>query len=154
MKIRALVLSTLVLLSAVVSRPAIAAHEPWHGHIGPPPHFYGPHWREGYWHYGWYGGHLGWWWVIDGAWYLYPTPVYPYPDVVTVPVVTLPAPAPVPAATGQPFWYWCDQPAGYYPTVPTCSIPWKAVPAGTNTAGVSATAQPQAKDQSKPVSGG
>lgn len=155
MKVRTLASSALVLLAAAVPRPAVAAHEPWHEHIGPPPLFHGHHWREGYWHYGWYGGHVGWWWVADDAWYLYPAPVYPYPDLVSVPLATLPAP--VPAATGEPLWYWCDQPTGYYPAVPGCDSPWKAVPAGTTDApGASAAARQgaQPKEESRPPSGG
>jgi hypothetical protein len=26
------------------------------------------------------------------------------------------------------FWYRCDTPAGYYPYVPTCQVPWRIVP--------------------------
>lgn len=59
----------------------------------------------------------------------------PYPPaVVTVPVAppvyieqsTPPAaPARVPAA----FWYYCAEPAGYYPGVKECPPGWQAVPA-------------------------
>jgi hypothetical protein len=31
-----------------------------------------------------------------------------------------------PAPTG--FWYRCDAPAGYYPYIPACGIPWRIVP--------------------------
>ena len=29
------------------------------------------------------------------------------------------------------FLYHCDAPAGFYPYVPTCLMPWRVVPAGT-----------------------
>jgi hypothetical protein len=29
------------------------------------------------------------------------------------------------------FLYHCDAPAGFYPYVPTCRMPWRVVPAGT-----------------------
>jgi hypothetical protein len=34
-----------------------------------------------------------------------------------------PAPPPPPA----PVWYYCTDPPGYYPTVPTCNVPWTPV---------------------------
>ena len=40
-----------------------------------------------------------------------------------------PAPAPAPAPV-QPerYWYYCQDPAGYYPTVPNCKQDWIPVP--------------------------
>ena len=37
-------------------------------------------WRGGHWFHGDHFGRLGWWWIVDGAWYFYPAAVYPYPD--------------------------------------------------------------------------
>jgi hypothetical protein len=71
----------------------------------------------------WRGGHLGWWWVVAGIWYFYPTPIYPYPDPYEPPV-TVPPPSVYPQ-----FWYYCTSPAGYYPYVPQCSTAWQKVPA-------------------------
>ena len=42
--------------------------------------------------------------------------------------VVVPAPAYVPpAAYAPPVAYWCANPAGYYPTVPSCYVPWQQV---------------------------
>ncbi|HZV54140.1 MAG TPA: hypothetical protein VFF82_04300 [Rhodocyclaceae bacterium] len=80
-------------------------------------------WQGGSWHHGDHLGRLGWWWVVAGAWYFYPQPVYPYPDPYTPPVVTVPAPA-----VGQ-YWYYCDAARTYYPYVATCPSGWRQVPA-------------------------
>lgn len=42
------------------------------------------------------------------------------------PVVVAPAPPPPPPAQ---VYYYCDNPPGYYPTVPRCATPFRAVPA-------------------------
>jgi len=76
-------------------------------------------WRTGNWWRGWHEGRQGWWWIVGGVWYWYPAPVYPYPDPYRPPMVA--------AAPGQ-FWYYCQNPAGYYPYVPNCLMPWQAVP--------------------------
>ena len=98
----------------------------WHPHgrvgvyIGGPAFGYGyPYWGGGYPYWG--GGY----------------PYYPYygpPAVVAVPTspptyieqprAASPAPAPA-AATG--YWYYCQSPAGYYPTVKSCSAGWQKV---------------------------
>ena len=83
-------------------------------------------WRGGRWHHGRHGGQVGWWWVVGGVWYFYPAPVYPYPDPYQPPVVVAPAP---PAAQPPAVYYYCDNPAGYYPYVPQCLTPWRTVPA-------------------------
>lgn len=79
----------------------------WHARPDPWPGFRGPspwvrpgmpawdHWHRGYWHYTTYGGRLGWWWIVDGYWFLYPTRVMPYPDYYTAPVITMQSGAPV-----------------------------------------------------------
>ena len=98
------------------------------------------HWRAGTWYHGRHGSRVGWWWVVGGGvWYYYPAPVYPYPDPYLPPVAVAPpaAPAPPPAVVPPPppvgppqAYYFCDRPHGYYPYVPACSRPWRAVPAG------------------------
>lgn len=75
-------------------------------------------WRGGHWFHGHYGGRLGWWWIVAGIYYYYPTPVYPYPDPYFPPIVTAPTPG---------YWYYCTNPAGYYPYVQACTVPWQAV---------------------------
>ncbi len=79
-------------------------------------------WRSGAWHHGFHGGRNGWWWVVGGVWYFYPAPVYPYPDPYAPPVGAPPPPQPQ-------TYYYCDDPPGYYPYVPECRTPWRAVPA-------------------------
>jgi len=120
----------------------------WHGDIR---HFHDRdlvRWRGGRWIHGWHGRTFGWWWVVGGVYYAYPSPVYPYPDPFTPPAVVVAPPAivvqapappavviqtppPAPAASAaQPGpWYYCDSPQGYYPYVPQCNVQWRAVPA-------------------------
>jgi hypothetical protein len=87
-------------------------------------------WRGGYWHQGRHGGRFGWWWVVAGAWYFYPQPVYPYPDPYTPPVVVVPSEVPVePAVPPVQYWYYCDAARAYYPYVANCPDGWRPVPA-------------------------
>jgi hypothetical protein len=74
-------------------------------------------WRGGHWFHGGFGSRFGWWWWADGFWYLYDSPIYPYPGYV--------ADYYVPQTGGS--WYYCDNPAGYYPYVRSCPGPWRAV---------------------------
>lgn len=78
-------------------------------------------WRAGHWHRGKHAGRTGWWWIAGGVWHYYAAPVYPYPIAYPAPLVTAPAAA--------QFWYYCSNPAGYYPTVPACRAGWQRVPA-------------------------
>jgi hypothetical protein len=103
------------------------------------------HWRGGRWHRGRHDGRLGWWWVVGGVWYLYSAPVYPYPDPYQPPVVMVEQPSvsaapvyappptqlaePVAAPTPSQYWYYCEEPAGYYPYVSQCPRAWQKVPA-------------------------
>ena len=50
--------------------------------------------------------------------YAYP---YAYPPVVVAP------PAYIPPATPGPYWWYCDNPAGYYPYVRSCPSGWRPV---------------------------
>jgi len=108
-------------------------------------HRFGPEemarWRGGSWRNSCFGGRCGWWWFAGGQWYFYDHPVYPYPLVVSEfayvePVPVAPAPvyvAPAPVAVAPPpqppVYYYCDNPPGYYPSVPTCPTHFRAVPA-------------------------
>lgn len=75
---------------------------------------------------GWYG---------PPAYYYAPPPVvYAPPPVVYVPppaVVYAPPVSVAPPAAPPPpppaLWYYCDNPAGYYPYVATCGTAWRAV---------------------------
>jgi len=115
-------------------------------------------WRGGRWYHGYYGGHLGWWWIVGGLYYWYPQVVYPYPDpyvppaamgapgmsepaqpvyppaAAAPPVAPAPPAAQPPVAQGTPsgpprLWYYCDSAKSYYPYVPTCPSGWRPVPA-------------------------
>jgi hypothetical protein len=69
-----------------------------------------------------------WWWGWDPVQYwAYPYPYY-YPPAYYAPPPPAPQ-APV-EATGAPppqFWYYCDNPQGYYPYVANCSSAWRQV---------------------------
>lgn len=98
---------------------------PHYSHVPPAPHL-ADHWHEGYWHHGEHLHRDGWWWVVGGLWLWYPEPVYPYPDVYLPPQLATPS---APAAPPAQYWYYCDQPAGYYPYITRCDHPWTAVTA-------------------------
>ena len=104
-------------------------------------------WAGGAWHHDWHDGRFGWWWYTDGGWYFYDQPVYPMPVVVSDDYVPDPgavsdeappedpsyyaqpaAPAPQGVAPPQ-YWYYCDNPAGYYPYVQSCPTQFRPVPA-------------------------
>ena len=80
-------------------------------------------WRGGSWFHGEHFGRLGWWWIVDGAWYFYPAAVYPYPDPYVPPTVVTPAPA----QPSPQYRYYCASAKAYYPYVPTCSEGWQQV---------------------------
>lgn len=104
----------------VDSRPA------WHGEIGRFREHDMALWRGGSWRHARHDGRVGWWWIVAGTWYFYPTRVATYPDPYQPPVVVVP-PAPAPAPVQ--YWYYCSNPIGYYPYVPRCSVNWQQVPA-------------------------
>ena len=92
-------------------------------------------WRSGVWQHEEYNGMSGWWWITGGARYFYERPIYPYP--VEVPEVTYEIPVdaePQPEYVQQPqydpnYWYYCENPRGYYPYVSECPGGWmKVVP--------------------------
>jgi len=86
-------------------------------------------WRGGQWRHERHNGYLGWWWVVAGEWFFYPAPIYPYPMYVGPDYYYdyyqyYPEPS--------YYWYWCDDPEGYYPEVQTCNVPWQTLPPGDN----------------------
>ncbi len=109
-------------------------------HRRPPPDFHGRDfhhlpprersvWGGGIWIHDWHDGRYGWWWRLGGFWYLYPEPIYPYPTYIPPAIVVQQAP---PVPTGLPpaqYWYYCDNPQGYYPYVASCNGAWRPVPA-------------------------
>jgi hypothetical protein len=64
-----------------------------------------------------------------------PPPYYAYPPPVIYPPPVVYAPPPViytpPPVYQQPpqTWYYCDNPAGYYPYVASCNSSWRPVQA-------------------------
>jgi len=64
--------------------------------------------------------------VGPAPWYYYPPPPVVY---APPPVVYAPAPQPTYLSQSPQAWYYCDNPAGYYPYVTTCSSAWRQVPA-------------------------
>jgi hypothetical protein len=81
-------------------------------------------WRGGHWLHGRHFGRLGWWWVVSGAWYFYPVPVYPYPDPYLPPTVAAPSP---PTQSPPQYWYYCASMKAYYPYVTNCPEGWMQV---------------------------
>ncbi|MCX7155792.1 MAG: hypothetical protein NTW45_05030 [Rhodocyclales bacterium] len=102
----------------------VAPRPAWHGEIGRFHERDMDLWRGGRWHHGRHDGRVGWWWIVAGAWYFYPTRIDTYPDPYQPPVVVVP-PAPAPTQ----YWYYCPNPAGYYPYVVRCAVNWQRVPA-------------------------
>lgn len=92
----------------------------------PRHHYDHDHWRRGRWYHGHHGERQGWWWIVGPTWFWYSAPVYPYPAWEEVE----PAPENPPLTTdptGQ-YWYYCLDPPGYHPYVPSCYGPWQMVP--------------------------
>jgi hypothetical protein len=82
-------------------------------------------WRHGVWRHAWHHGHWAWWWVVGGSWFFYPEPIYPFPDYVGSVVYY-----DYYGDMGEPdyYWYYCEDPPGYYPDVARCDSAWEAVP--------------------------
>ena len=96
------------------------------GHHGGGHHGHGGHHHHGGYYYGgWYGAaYYGWGWGWGWPWYAgYPYYAYAYPVYEPAPVgygeIIPPAPATL--------WYYCNEPAGYYPYVERCNVPWIGV---------------------------
>lgn len=76
----------------------------------------------GHWNHGWHNGRYGWWWGdgLGGSYYPYDYGWYGYPDYGY-------------NGYAQPYagqtWYYCSNPAGYYPYVTQCNTGWQTVPA-------------------------
>jgi hypothetical protein len=85
-------------------------------------------WRGGLWRHEWHDGRLGWWWIVGGGWYFYPEPIWPYPTYVPPAFVVTQPPPVVAGVPPAQFWYFCDNPQGYYPNVQSCAVPWRSVP--------------------------
>ena len=104
----------------------------WHSHGwgGPSVDFDIGFWRGGSWYHGWHGSRFGWWWTLGpDYYYYYPRPIYPYPDYYEPPAVVYEQAPPVSSGVpNQQYWYYCDNPKGYYPYVSECQEQWRPVP--------------------------
>ena len=80
-------------------------------------------WTHGRWHHTWHHGHFGWWWFFNNFWFFYPEPFYPFPTYVGEYYDYYDD-----QYSGDDFWYWCDDPRGYYPYVQECEVDWIPVP--------------------------
>lgn len=117
--------------AALGTAPAHAQR--YHGahwwHPGPSVHVdIGP-WYHGHWRHGPRYGRLGWWWVVGGAWYFYPSPIYPYPNPYIPPIAGVPQLAAPAGPPPQQYWYYCQSNGTYYPYVSSCAEGWQKVPA-------------------------
>ena len=96
----------------------VAAHGRWRGHGG---------WH-GSWHHGHHGSHFGFYFGAPLFWDPYPY-YYRYPQTVYVqppPVYIQQEPTYIRRPDG--YWYYCSNPAGYYPNVRSCPTGWLPVP--------------------------
>jgi hypothetical protein len=121
-------------------------------------HYHGGYYRGG--HYGgWYGGaYWGWPWYAawPGYYWGYGYPYYGYYGAYA----SYPAYEPAPSVYVEPgpsggaisaapaprvLWYYCNDPAGYYPYVQECNSPWVKVLPPPPTASAQAPATPAPK---------
>ena len=146
-----LVLGALMLAGTAVAMAPAAEAQYYGGGYGygpgygrPGAHFSfgaGPSWRSGRWVHGWHGPRHGWWWTVDNSWYLYPRPSYPYPAYGPPVIDDDYGYAPRERGytqtynrgpDGNPqrpeYWYFCQNPEGYYPYVQDCDD-WQQEPA-------------------------
>jgi hypothetical protein len=77
-------------------------------------------WTHGSWRHDRHHGHFGWWWNFNDFWFFYPEPFYPYPNYVGEYYDD--------EYTADDYWYWCEEPRGYYPYVQECDVDWIPVP--------------------------
>jgi hypothetical protein len=122
-------------------------------------HHDGGHFRHDHDHFGFgfgFGGFWDPWWGWGPAeyWgypYYYPSYYPPYPAYYAPPAGYAPQPV-APAATSPQFsgappaqyWYYCDNPQGYYPYVQNCGSQWRQV-AATPPTGSANTITPKQK---------
>ena len=122
----ALLLASVVLAPPVFAQNHSGGHGGGHSHGGGHPHGghgHGGHGGRGSVFFGFGGG-------FGAPYYPYAYAPYPYyyppPVYYAPPAYYAPAPAPPPPS---PSWYYCDNPQGYYPYVPSCASGWRQVPA-------------------------
>jgi len=93
-------------------------------------------WTGGHWSHGRHHGRDGWWWNAGDGWFFYDQPIYPYPryasdyyyeDDYGPDYGAAPNDEYAPVPNGGYSWYYCNNPAGYYPYVQQCRGPWRPV---------------------------
>jgi hypothetical protein len=127
----------IILILAVLLLASVGPGHTWGGGRGWGGH--GGGWHGGGWHGGgWWGGpriaigigpFWGPYWGPYWRPYAYAYP-YGYPPVVAVPSTQVYVQPSAPAAAQPPpsaYWYYCDNPRGYYPYVQQCPEGWQAV---------------------------
>ena len=84
------------------------------------------------------GGHVFFSFTVPlgvGPWWGAPYPYYGYPYSPAPPVAVQPAPVyeqPAPAPQAAAYWYYCQNPPGYYPYIQQCPAGWlQVVPPAT-----------------------
>lgn len=82
-------------------------------------------WQGGNWRHTMHDGHYGWWWTVGSLWYFYPAPIYPYPAYIGPDYYY-----DYNDEFGPPpnYWYYCEDPPGYFPYVQHCNSDWEPVP--------------------------
>jgi hypothetical protein len=87
-------------------------------------------WTRGHWDHGTHDGRFGWWWGVGPNWFYYAQPAYPYPAYPYDPDPIRQDYSP-PQAAGiqdEEFWYYCNDPKGFYPYVDECRHDWSKMP--------------------------
>jgi hypothetical protein len=114
-----LVAFTLARFTAVDFTPGAFHGGGFHGGFAGLHNSYG---NGAHWYHGWRNGRYGWWWGNPLGWTYYPYPYGwdNYPDYGYYDYSQ-------PNATQT--WYYCSDPAGYYPYVTQCNTAWQPVPA-------------------------
>jgi hypothetical protein len=120
---RRIAVAALIVLLVIWASPSLA------GRGGSPGGGWGSGHSGGGWHGGHRGGHFhhggGGVFIGTGPWWWGP-PYYPPPYWFDQPVffgepIEYIQPSP-------PYWYYCEDPPGYYPYVPQCTTPWRPIP--------------------------
>ena len=130
----------IVLIGSITSNSAWAHGGGGVGHVGGG---WGGHYRGGHYSGGWgygHGGHNGYssfGFYFGAPFYSYPYYSYPYqyPYYYPPAIITVPATPPVyiqrsPSAAQQNppgYWYYCNNPEGYYPYIKECLNGWQQV---------------------------
>ncbi len=125
-KLKVLMLAA-VTLALGMSAPAWAGRG---GHGG--SHGYGHGYGHGHYSgHGHGGSHFGFYFGLPMYWGGYPYDYYPYYRrnvyVVDSPPVYIQRQPPVYVQQPTNYWYYCQDPAGYYPDVQSCPTPWMKV---------------------------